>query len=281
MYVLFYVFIGVFGLIIGSFLNAYVWRVYNKATHNSQESSSTPIPNSVLQGRSACPDCGHTLHGKDLIPVISWLWLRGRCRYCNHTISWQYPAVEIATALLFILSVWWWPFALGSVLSWLQLGAWLGITALIIALSAYDLRWYILPDVMLWPLMGLIVVWHTLAALSGAPLQQWLVGPVIGGAGAFLFFYALYIAGRGQWMGGGDVKLVFVLGLLVGGISTVVGLFIGFLSAAMVGMVLIASKRKGRRDMVPFGPFLLLGFWLAFFFGESIADWYVDLITVA
>lgn len=301
MEILLYVLIGVLGLVVGSFLNAYVWRTYTREESKSkqEESGTAPsvgqaqgkqkpsdskengsAPDSVLRGRSACPGCGHTLHVRDLVPVVSWLWLRGKCRYCKNDISWQYPVVEIATAGLFILSVWWWPFVLGDSVSWIQLGVWLGITALIIALSTYDLRWYILPDVMLLPLLTFILAWQALAAIGGAPLQQWLIGPVLGGAGAFLFFYLLHVAGRGRWMGGGDVKLVFVLGLLVGGIATVVGLFIGFLSAAAIGMALIVSRHKSRRDMVPFGPFLLLGFWLAFFFGDRIAQWYTGLIAV-
>lgn len=162
---------------------------------------------------------------------------------------------------------------------WLRLAVWFGITGLIIALAVYDVRWYLLPDSMLRPLLLLVLLHHGLAAASGAPLQEWLIAPVWGGLGAFGFFYALYVIGRGRWMGGGDVKLVFVLGVLVGGVSTIVGLFIAFLSAAAVGMVLILSKHKSRRDMVPFGPFLLLGFWLAFFFGDHIAQWYTGFIT--
>lgn len=310
--------VGVLGLIVGSFVNAWVWRTHQRATRNTEhgkrettnekrrtqkrdggqrkssqnlhESSGENMvtaksdirnPESVLRGRSQCPGCGHTLGARDLVPVLSWVWLGGKCRYCGAGISWQYPVVEIVTAVLFVLSFWWWPLALDSILAWTQFAMWLGVTATIIALSVYDLRWYILPDSMLRVLLVFALGRHILAAVNGASVDAWLIAPLAGGVGAFLFFYVLYVLGRGQWMGGGDVKLVFVLGLLIGGVGTIAALFIAFLSAAAVGIVLILLQRKGRRDMVPFGPFLLAGFWLAFFFGEQIAQWYADLITAA
>lgn len=315
-----YIAIGVFGLTMGSFVNAWVWRTHRKATcsteygtretennekvrrtakrdgntrKSSQESdesgkentvttkSGIRTPNSVLRGRSQCPDCGSMLHAKDLIPVISWIWLRGKCRYCDNSISVQYPVVEIITTISFLLVLLWWPFALNTSLDLSQLVVWLFITTVVIAMSVYDIRWYQLPDAMLGTLLVLTVLRHSVTAASDAPLQEWLIAPLAGAAGAFVFFYGLYALGRGRWMGGGDVKLVFVLGLLIGGVSTIVALFIAFLSAAALGIVLMITQRKSKRDMVPFGPFLLAGFWLSFFFGDAIADWYVGLITAA
>ncbi|PSO43351.1 prepilin peptidase [Candidatus Saccharibacteria bacterium QS_5_54_17] len=302
-----YIVVGVLGLIGGSFVNAWVWRTYlpaseyrgadeakantkpeekqgEKATGNGgSHTSGAPDADgqtsaSVLKGRSACPDCGHTLGIKDLVPVLSWLWLRGRCRYCRNPISVQYPVVEIITATAFLLSFWWWPSALETWPSWVHLGWWLAITSVVIAMGVYDLRWYILPDSMLWVLLVLAVVSRGLAAMTGAPLEEWLIGPLAGAAGAFLFFYGLYVVGRERWMGGGDVKLVFAGGLLVGGVSTIVALFIAFVSAAALGVGLMASRRKGKGDMLPFGPFLLAGFWLSFFFGDPIASWYTGLL---
>ncbi|PSO43558.1 hypothetical protein BRC20_01210 [Candidatus Saccharibacteria bacterium QS_8_54_8] len=302
-----YIVVGVLGLIGGSFVNAWVWRTHLPASEDrdadeakantkpeekpgkketgseSPYTSGTPnanghTPASVLRGRSACPDCGHTLGIKDLVPVLSWLWLHGRCRYCHNPISVQYPVVEIITATAFLLSFWWWPSALETWPSWVHLGLWLAITSVVIAMSVYDLRWYILPDSMVGVLLVLTVVSRGLAAIAGAPLEEWLTGALAGAAGAFLFFYGLYAVGREKWMGGGDVKLVFVLGLLIGGVSTIVALFIAFVSAAFLGVGLMASRRKDRRDMLPFGPFLLAGFWLSFFFGDPIASWYTGLL---
>lgn len=280
---MFYVIAGVFGLVVGSFLNAYVWRTYIKETREGEEEKSTATESkdsySIISGRSMCPKCEHALGVKDLIPVLSWVWLRGKCRYCKAPISWQYPAVEIITAVLFMLSAWWAP-ELDSFSAGLQLLVWFAVTGLFIALSVYDIRWYTLPDTMLGLLLFAAVLLQVITAVNGAPIEQWLWQPLAGGAGAFLFFYLMHVLGRGKWMGGGDVKMVFVLGLLVGGMSVVVGLFIAFITAAIVGMGLILAGKRDRTGMVPFGPFLLLGFWVAFFFGETIADWYVELITV-
>lgn len=277
-----YIFAGVFGLVVGSFLNAYVWRLYIRETQSEEDDNAarSDNPHSIINGRSMCTECEHTLGVKDLVPVASWIWLRGKCRYCKQPISWQYPAVEIITAVLFILSVWWWIPEPDSFWPAAQLLAWLAVTGLFIALSVYDIRWYILPNAMLGPLLVLAVLLQVMAAASGAPVEEWLVRPLVGGLGAFLFFYLLHLLGRGKWMGGGDVKMVFILGLLVGGVSVVVGLFIAFITAAIVGTGLILADKRDRTGMVPFGPFLLLGFWVAFFFGKALADWYVDLITV-
>lgn len=274
------------GLVVGSFVNAYVWRLHMQETRGKNREphlrrNLKPHPESprysITMGRSMCPDCGHELRFGDLVPVLSWLWLRGKCRYCGRYISWQYPVVEIVMATLFAVSwLWWLP--LEATWGGALLGIWLAISALFVALAVYDIRWFTLPAPMLRLLLGSVVAFHGLQALSGAPLSQWLIGPLLGAVGAFAAFYLLHIIGRGQWMGGGDVKLVFVLGLLVGGIDTIVGLFLGFVMGAVVGIALLLLQRKGRRDLIPFGPFLLLGFWVAFFWGEELRLWYEGFV---
>lgn len=258
--------LAVLGLTVGSFLNAYVWRLYEGT--------------SIRRGRSRCPECGHDLYSRDLVPVLSWLWLRGRCRYCREPISWQYPVVELATAAVFILSWLWWPLALQSWPEAMLLGLWLGISAIFVALSVYDIRWYLLPAPLLRTLFGAAVAFCVVLAATGASYREWLQEPLIGALGGFSFFYLLHILGRGRWMGGGDIKLVFILGLLVGGLGTLVGLFVAFLAGAAVGMVLLALGRKDRQSMVPFGPFLIWGFWVAFFWAEELVDWYIDMVLL-
>lgn len=256
---------GFLGLIVGSFINAWVWRIREEK--------------SVARGRSMCPQCEHTLDFWDLIPVLSWIFLKGKCKYCQANISTQYPIVEIITTIAFTLSAIWWPFPSIEPLGWVLFVLWLGITALFIALSVYDFKWYLLPSVLLGKLLIFVIIWQIVFALYGADVWEWLFSPLLGAAVAFGFFYTLHVIGRGKWMGGGDVKLVFVLGLTVGLTGTLVGLFISFVMGAVIGLLLIAAQRKGRGDMVPFGPFLLLGFWIAFFFSYELIEWYTQLIV--
>lgn len=256
--------IGLLGVFVGSFLNAYVWRLR--------------VGKRVRAGRSMCPDCEHTLGATDLVPILSWIGLRGKCRYCRQSISVQYPAVELLTGVTFAVSAALWPFPPMEPLGWVLLAVWLVITALCIVLATYDINWYELPARPLRMLLGAAILWQFLFGLYGAELWEWLWSPLLGALSAFAFFYAIHIIGQGRWMGGGDVKLVFVLGLLVGLLGTLVGLFIAFVSGAVVGLALIATRRKGRRDMVPFGPFLLAGFWVAFFFAEELVVWYQQLL---
>lgn len=260
---MFAVLIGIYGLIIGSFINAYVlrWRSGER----------------VSQGRSKCPQCGHTLKSTDLVPVVSWLLLRGKCRYCGKKISFQYPLVELTSGAVFALT------ALRfsrpeDVLGWVLLVLLLAIFAQFIALAVTDIKWQLLPDRMNAVLFGLVVAFQLIQALSGASLWEWLMSPLIGAGGAFIFFYGLFALGKGKWMGGGDVKLVVSLGFLLGGTLTLLGLALAFNIAAIVGVGLIILKLKGRKDLVPFGPFLLFGAWLAALYGNAIISWYTDLI---
>ncbi len=257
---------SLFGLAVGSFLNAWIWRIKEGGR-------------SVAEGRSVCPSCEHVLGLSDLVPVFSWLALGGKCRYCQVNISIQYPVVEIITSAAFALSAVWWPFSLAGLTDWLLFIVWLLITALFIALAVYDTKWYLLPSALMRKLVILTILWLILYSFYGASLEDWLISPVFGAGLAFGFFYLIYILGRGQWMGGGDVKLVFVLGLLVGLQATIVGLFLSFVSGALVGMALIASNIKNREDMVPFGPFLIAGFWLAFFFADDLYSWYMSFVV--
>lgn len=252
-----YVFALIFGLLIGSFLNVVVLRTHKKK--------------SFITGRSHCPNCKHTLSWYELIPVISWVGLGGRCHSCKKPISPQYPLVEAVTGLSFVLTV-----AVVGVGGWFQLVTlliWLYVVASLIALAVYDFKWYLLPDKMLLPLIPAALVLNAIHALS---IGSWWVfaGPL---AAAALFgggFYALAAVSKGKWMGGGDIKLAFVMGLLLGLKKTALAMLIGFNVAAVVAIILIAVGRKKRTDTMPFGPFLILGTLVAFWFGSGILDWY-------
>jgi len=253
-------YIGLLGLMIGSAINAVVWRLY--------------VGRKWTRGRSMCPDCEHQLAARDLVPVMSWLWLRGNCRYCHKHISWQYPVVELLTAVLFGLSAA--VLAPSTLGGFILLGFWLVILTLLIILAVYDARWLILPDTVMVPTIAVALVYVTAAALLTHSHQVALgafEAAVVAGGG----FWLLVMVTKGRAMGGGDVKLAFAMGLILGAQGTAVGLLVAFNTAALVGVVLIVSKLKGRKDQIPFGPYLVGGTIVAFLFARPIVDWYLRL----
>ena len=253
----------VYGLIIGSFLNALIWRIKQRR--------------SIIKGRSMCPNCKHKLVALDLIPVISWMLLRGKCRYCQKAISYQYPIIELLTAILFALS-----FLIlrpNGLYSWIDFGIWLYILASLICLGAYDLKWMILPNVILVPaiiISALLLVFQL--AILKAPLSV-ATGPIIAAVFIAIVFSALAMLAGGRLMGFGDVKLVFLMGLLLGVKKLFLALFLAFNLAAIVGVGLILLKRKTRKDHIPFGPFLTGATIFAFLVGTPIIDWYLKALT--
>lgn len=266
------------GLTIGSFVNAVVWRLHEQSSHsakNGKRKTDDGSRLSITRGRSMCPDCKHSLSVLDLIPVLSWLTLAGKCRYCHKPISVQYPLVELMAALLFGLSY----IALrpDSLIGWVELGFWLYFLTALIILALYDLYWYILPDVVLLPAIvaGLVrvVVEVLMRHAIGSGVELVLAALAVGGG-----FYALAAVSKGRWMGGGDIKLVFLMGLLLGWSKLGVALMIAFNGGALIGVLLIAFKLKHRRDHIPFGPFLVGGTVIAALYGQGIINWYLRLM---
>ncbi len=246
---------GLFGLLIGSFLNVVIWRV--------------PRNESIVAPPSHCPSCDTRLAARDNVPVLSWLLLRGKCRYCGVGISARYPAVELLTGLLFA--------AVGARFAdeaWV-LPAYLAFTAGLVALSVIDLDTFLLPNRVLYP-VGFISVPLLLAgsALEG---EIGAFGRALGGgAAAFAVFYVIHIISP-RGMGFGDVRLSFLLGCFLGWISWLhvfFGLFAGFLYGAVVGVALIALRRHERRKHIPFGPFLAAGALTFILVGQPLVDAY-------
>ncbi len=246
------------GLLVGSAINAIVWRLY--------------IGRSWVKGRSECPECHHVLAAKDLVPVVSWLALGGKCRYCRAPIK-DHPIVELVTALVFGLSAA--VLAPIGVWSWVLFGLWLVILTLLIILAVYDTRWMLLPDKIMVPAIGLGLMYVVLQMVQTQSLEAGrgpLAAALIGGS----IFYGLAIATKGRAMGGGDIKLVFLMGFLLGLKGLALALLLAFNSAALVGLALIATHRKRRRDQIPFGPFLVAATIVAFLYGRPIVDWYLQ-----
>jgi leader peptidase (prepilin peptidase)/N-methyltransferase len=246
---------GLFGLLIGSFLNVVIWRL--------------PRGESIVSPPSHCPSCDAEIAPYDNIPVISWVILRGRCRHCGAGISIRYPLVEAACAGLWIAM------GLRFGATW-ELPAYLVLVSALLALSLIDFDTFLLPNKIVYPLTVALVALLGLAAVLDDAGDDF-VRALLGGLAAFGFFLVVHlIAPRG--MGFGDVKLSFSLGVALGWISwgsVFVGLFLGFLLGAVIGVVLIATKVRSRRDHVPFGPFLAAGTVLGILFGQALLDLYL------
>lgn len=261
------------GLCFGSFVNAAVWRIH-------EQQSTKPKHNnlSVVAGRSMCPNCSHVLSTLDLMPVLSWVGLRGKCRYCHKKISWQYPMVEIATTVLFVLSYVYWPFNFDS-LGMLQFSLWLVFLIGFMVIFVYDTKWMIIPNRVIYPLIVLGIVYVLLSTIANGsfdPIIQALYGVIIASG----LFYGLFQLSGGKWIGGGDVKLGFAIGLIIGGATqAVLVLFIASLLGCFVSIPLLISG-QGRKKKVPFGPFLIIATLVVMLFGASISTWYQNNILL-
>ncbi len=267
-------FIFLFGLIIGSFLNAAIYRL-SLLDFSFWKSLGG-------RNRSYCPRCKHPLAWLDLVPVVSFLLLQGKCRYCHKKISWQYPIVEVATGLLFVL-IFKYQFSSISQLSSFNYQSFIAlcfmfyVSCSMIIIFVYDLKYYLIPDNILFPAIGVAFIFHL---FSGILIGNWILGFGNSIAAAIVasgFFLCIYVVSRGAWMGFGDVKLAILLGLLLGWPNILVGLFLSFFFGAIIGVVLMLLSKKGLKSEIPFAPFLIAGTLVAMFWGEKIIYWYFNL----
>jgi prepilin signal peptidase PulO-like enzyme (type II secretory pathway) len=259
------IFVTLLGLTFGSFVNAAVWRVREGRAK------------SLLNDRSECTHCGHKLALNDLIPVVSWLSLRGRCRYCGGKIE-DTPLAEISVAVYFLISLLFWPGGFDSVLAVTDFVFWLIYGVGLAFLALYDRRTMLLPNKVVFLLIGLAVIQllvHVLASPSNT--LNTLADAVLGVASIAGIYLVLYVFSRGRWVGFGDVKLGVFLGVVLA--DWKLGL-LTFLLANLIGSLVIlpglATHKLTRSSKVPFGPFLILGFVIAMLFGAPIIDWYTS-----
>jgi len=245
--------VGLIGLCIGSFLNVLIDRL--------------PKGETVTWDRSRCDHCGKALRWFELVPVISFIFLGGKCLRCKKKLKIQYPAIELVTALGFI-GIW----NAYGISPFAFLGLLLVYCAFVVTLII-DFRHQIIPDSM------------TLLAGFGAALWVWQTVPTARwahhGIAALLasgFLYIVWAATRGKGMGFGDVKFAIVMGILLGLPNTVVALYAGFLTGALVGVILIMKKAKTLKSKIAFGPFLIIGTVIAFIWGSQIYGWWKNLL---
>lgn len=269
--------LSILGLAFGSFINAFVWRVHEQ---DKKKSKFKKAELSIIKGRSMCTDCGHVLGCKDLIPVVSFIILKGKCRYCKKPVSLHYVLVELLTALLFATSYIFWPHQLGAAAQIGVYAAFLGFLTIAIALSLSDIKWMILPTRLVYWLGFFAVLFVALSSVDQASFMP-IISGLLGGIGFGGFFYILYQLSKGKWIGGGDVRLGFVLGLILGWQGSIIGLTAATYLALAVVLVLLFMAKYHKKMRVPFGPFLLLGAYFALLWGQAIIDWYLKVSGLA
>ncbi len=285
MWIFFYLIVFVFGLAVGSFLNCVIYRMEMRGkggiTSFSQGRSRMKAFG-FLRGKSFCPHCKHTLGCWDLIPIFSFLILKGKCRYCQQKIAFQYPLVEIATALLFLQIFNFSAFG-GPAVGWqspqnlLNICFLLLVSCFLLVIFVYDLKHYIIPDKVIFPAIIIALIYNLFQLFTTRYPLSTVLNNLYAAFGAAAFFLAIVLVSRGKWMGLGDVKLAFFMGFLLGFPNILVALFLAFLIGAIIGVGLILAKRKHLKSELPFGPFLVTGTFIALFWGQAIAYWYLNL----
>ncbi len=251
------------GLAIGSFLNVCIYRLPQGLSIHSPR-------------RSFCPECRTTIRFYDNLPLLSYLFLKGRCRYCGTEISKVYPLVELTTGILFLVSL----YRFGPTLALLHSCLFIG---LLIPIAWIDVRWYIIPNAII--LVGLIAgtVVTLLIALTRHDLGyliDHLIGAVAGGTSMALIAGAGSLVFRKQAMGGGDIKLMILIGLFLGAWPhLLIVIMTSAITGSLVGLCLIVlGKRSGGGGRIPYGPFLVIGAVLDMFWSSQIWNWYLRLI---
>ena len=241
----------VFGLILGSFSNVVIYRL--------------PQGKSIVTPGSQCRLCGNSIRPWDNIPLLSYFLLRGRCRFCKEPISTRYPAVELAHGILYVLL--WYKLGFGLPFAWYGL---LTSTLLVVTLIDFDHK--IIPNIITLPGIA-IGLGLSMSALPVTPLAS-LLGISMGGT----FFYLIALVSKGG-MGGGDIKLIAMIGAFLGWQGALFTIFAGALLGSLAGVTLMLLGRKGRKDKVPFGPFLSCGAVLFILSGDDLIRWYVNLLS--
>lgn len=252
------IFALLFGLSIGSFLNVCIYRI--------------PAKKSIVTPPSGCTSCGNSIKFYDNIPVLSYIILRGRCRYCGESISFMYPMVEIITGLLSMaLLVRYNIFNHQLSLYFIYMA----FTAALICISFIDLRHQIIPDVISLP--GIVIGFVISFFSSHVTWVSSLEGLLAGGGSLFLVGYVFEVLAKKEAMGGGDVKLLAMIGAWLGWKSVPFVIMLSSATGIVIGSLSLVLSRKGIRSRIPFGPFLSLGALIYIFYGRELISWYFGL----
>ncbi len=274
------------GLCFGSLVNAVVWRVHEQAKIDASKQKYKKEAKkrySIVTARSMCPHCGHELSVLDLVPIFSWLFLRGRCRYCKAPISAQYPIVEAIGAVAAGLSYLAWPYDLDAegIVGLAAFGLWLIVLTILLALAVYDSKFRILPDRLVVAATFFGVVMVLLLAITAGDRAS-LYNAAFGGIFLAGLFFVLFQVSGGRWIGGGDVKLGFLLGLLAGSLlHAVLLLFIASVLGTLYTLIaaLVAKTHLSPQAEIAFGPWLIIATYVAFLWAPDIITWYSGLLS--
>lgn len=256
-----YIIIFILGTVVGSFLNALIWRL--------------SVGETVLRGRSYCTSCRHPLSSSDLIPLVSFFLLRRKCRYCRAKISWRYPLIEASAGIVFVLA---YSAFLQSAPDGLLQAVIVGehgramaillrnwfFASVLLALFYYDMRWSLLPDKITLPA---IIIGLAIQLVLYPQTFLFIVLAAFAGAG---FFLAQYLLSRGAWVGGGDIRLGALMGVMLGWPGILLALFIAYIVGAIIALALLALKLKTRKSEIPFGPFLAGATFAVLLYGEHL-----------
>lgn len=243
-----------FGLIFGSFLNCLIWRLYKEET---------------IMGRSYCPKCRKEIKWYDNVPVLSFLWLKGKCRFCHGKISWQYPIIEILTGVFFLLAFY---FNFSNNFSLIKLLFDFILISILIIIFVFDWRWFLIPVQVL--IVGAVILFG-LNLLLGFSLWQILLSTVIGTG----FFALQYLITRGKGLGEGDIWLGGFLGIAFPLLSHIITtIFLTYIIGGFVAIILLVFGLKKIGSRLPLGIFLSVSAIIVLFWANNIVDWYLGLI---
>jgi len=250
-----YIIIFIFGIIIGSFLNVCIYRI--------------PREESIVFPSSHCTHCSTPLKWYDLIPILSYLFLRGKCRYCRGDISPQYLVIELLNGIIYVILFYYF----GLSLDFMYFSI---IISILLVISIIDYYHQIIPD----KLLGLLIFIAVLYKVSvcfiygiSIPLSDSIIGFISAG---LLFTIIAFVSNGG--MGGGDIKLIAILGFILGLKKIALNILLSFIIGAVVSLFLLVTGRKSRKDAIPFGPFINISFFISALWGESIILFYIELI---
>lgn len=266
------------GLCLGSFVNALVWRLHEQSLTKDSKARARL---SITTGRSMCVHCRHELAWYDLLPLVSWLYLRGKCRYCGQKISWQYPLVELAGALIFAVSYIFWPASLDPTGNLVLFITWLVCAVGLLALAIYDLKWMLLPSKIIYPTFLAALVGQLVYVIGFAPhklnfILTWL-GAMAVASGVF---WLLFMVSGGKWIGYGDVRLGLITGTLVHTpAKSSLMIFLASLLGSAVAIPLLSNGKKTLTAKLPFGPFLISSTLICVLAGDNLINWYENLFS--
>jgi leader peptidase (prepilin peptidase)/N-methyltransferase len=255
--------IFLFGLCIGSFLNVVIFRL---------------LSGESLRGRSHCPKCLKTLRWYELVPLFSFIWQKGKCRGCREKISWQYPLVEATTAILFLLIF---QHFYGN---WIEMILWFVVGSAFMVLFFTDLKEYVLPDVIVIPLIVILFFYRTFQSFYLGSFDFFISFIITSFFIALPFFLFYAISGgrmfrsgifKIEWMGMGDSKLIFLAGLFLGWPKILIAVMFAVFLGSLWGILLMFLRGFTLKSAMPFGPFIILGAFLSLCFGDIIYRWYI------